>query len=224
MGRLAYIAGLALVLPCLGCGTSWLIVRHPNPVFVPVPDPEIVFNALVDVVDDHFRIEREERVRLVDNTLTVGIIKSWPELSSTLAEPWRSDTVSFYDKLESTFQSYRRRSEVMISPVQGGFNVQVTVFKELEDMPKPLGANTGSGYLRNETSQRHVKMAVGQQPTVSGWIPKGRDSNLEQKMINQLFVRLGLEPPWWLRGPRLYPATPPQPVLPPVQELPPPAM
>lgn len=181
------------------------MVRHANPVFVPVPDPEIVFNALVDVVDDHFRIEREERVRVVDNTLTVGFIKTWPEMSGTLGEPWRSDTVTFYDKLESTFQTYRRRAEVFILPIEGGFNVQVNVFKELEDVAKPMNATAGSGTLRNETSQAHVPMTVTQQPTVSGWIPQGRDPNLEQKMISQLFVRLGIEPPWWLRGPRLYP-------------------
>lgn len=184
--------------------------HHPNPVFVPVADPEVVYNALVDVVDDHFRIEREERVRMIHNpdntyTLTVGLIRTWPEQSSTLAEPWRSDTVTFYDKLESTFQTLRRKAEIFIVPAQGGFNVQMNVFKELEDVPKPLNATAGSGTLRNETSQRHVQMAIGQQPTVTGWIPQGRDPNLEQKMINQLFVRLGIEPPWWLRGPRLYP-------------------
>lgn len=208
MGRFIHIACLALALPCLGCGTSWLTVRHSNPVFVPVPDPEIVFNALVDVVDDHFRIENEERVRVVDNALTVGVIKTWPEASSTLAEPWRSDTVSFYDKLESTFQTYRRYSVAMIVPAEGGFNVELNVFKELEDVPKPLYATAGSGTLRNETSQRHVKMSVSQQPTVTGWIPQGRDTNLEQKILSQLFVRLGIEPPWWLRGPRWYLAGP----------------
>ena len=184
------------------------MVRHANPVFVPVPDPEVVFNAMVDVVDDHFRIQREERVRLVDNTLTVGVIETWTEMSSTLAEPWRSDTVSFYDKLESTFQAYRRYAKVMVVPAEGGFNVQVNVFKELEDVPKPLYATAGSGTLRNETSQMHVPIVAGQQPTVTGWIPQGRDQNLEQKMMNQLFIRLGLEPPWWLKGPRLYPAMP----------------
>ncbi|HVX10374.1 MAG TPA: hypothetical protein VHC22_04300 [Pirellulales bacterium] len=213
MRRALNIAFIALALPCLGCGTAWLTVQHPNPVFVPVPDAEIVHNALVDVLDDHFRLEHEERVRRIYNsdntvTLTMGEIRTWPEPSSTLAEPWRSDTVSFYDKLESTFQTYRRKAIVYVLPLQGGFNVQVNVFKELEDVPKPLNATAGSGTLRNETSQRHVQMPVGQQPTVTGWIPMGRDANLEQKMINQLFVRLGVEPPWWLRGPRLYPASP----------------
>lgn len=207
------IAVFALAVPCLGCGTPWLAVRHPNPALVPVPDAELIHNALVDVLDDHFRIEREERVRLVRNpdntfTMTMGRIKTWPEQTSTLAEPWRSDAVTFYDKLLATLQSYRKKAVVFIVPVQGGFNVQVNVFKELEDMPKPQGANPGSGFLRNETSQRHVEMAVGQQPTVSGWIPQGRDPNLEQKILNQLFVRLGIEPPWWMRGPRLYPLGP----------------
>ena len=206
--RLLSIASLALVLPCFGCGVPWLMVRHPNPVFVPVPDPEVLHNALVDVVDDHFRIEREERVRVVDNTLTMGVIVSWFEMSSTIAEPWRSDTVSFYDKLESTFQTYRRKAEVYMVPTQGGFNVEIRVFKDLEDVPKPQNATAGSAMLRNEVSQINVRIPVTQQVTVTGWIPQGRDPNLEQKMISQLFVRLGLEPPWWLRGPRLYPATP----------------
>lgn len=208
VGRLLHFAWIALVLPCLGCGAPWLMVRYPNPVFVPIADPEVLHNALVDVVDDHFRIEIEDRVRIVDNTLTVGVIKTFKEMSSTIAEPWRSDTVSFYDKLESTFQTYRRYAQVMMVPVEGGFNVELNVFKELEDVPKPLNAPAGSAILRNETSQTHVKMAVIQQPTVTGWIPMGRDPNLEQKILNQLFVRLGLQQPWWLRGPRLYPGTP----------------
>ncbi|HEV3340974.1 MAG TPA: hypothetical protein VG125_11475 [Pirellulales bacterium] len=184
------------------------MVRQPNPVFIPIGDPEVLHNALVDVVDDHFRIESEQRVRVVDNTLTVGVIKTFREMSSTIAEPWRSDTVSFYDKLESTLQTYRRHAEVLMVPAEGGFNVELHVFKELEDVAKPLYAPAGSGTLRNETSQTHVKMAVPQQATVTGWIPQGRDMNLEQKMINQLFVRLGVQQPWWLRGPRLYPTTP----------------
>ncbi|HWB08819.1 MAG TPA: hypothetical protein VG826_06335 [Pirellulales bacterium] len=208
MGRLVHFAWIALVLPCLGCGTPWLTVRYPNPVFVPIANPEVLHNALVDVVDDHFRVESEERVRMVDNTLTVGVITTFKEMSSTIAEPWRSDTVSLYDKLESTLQTYRRYARVMIVPVEGGFNVELSVFKDLEDVAKPLYATAGSGTLRNETSQTHVKIAVSQQPTVTGWIPQGRDPNLEQKMINQLFVRLGIQQPWWLRGPRLYPATP----------------
>lgn len=204
MPRIAWIACLAWLVPCAGCGTPWLSVRQQNPIFVPVGDPEFVWSALVDVTDDHFRIEREERVKVVNNLLTIGRIETYWEPSSTLAEPWRSDTVSLYDKLESTLQSYRRRADIVVVPVEGGYNVQLQVFKDLEDVPKPLYATAGAAYLRNETTQRHVKMAIGQQPTVSGWIPKGRDTNLEQKMINQLLVRLGVRPPWWLRGPLPY--------------------
>ena len=196
------------MLPCLGCGTPWLTVRYPNPVFVPIADPEVLHNALVDVLDDHFRVEIEERVRVVDGMLTVGRIKTFKEMSSTIAEPWRSDTVSLYDKLESTFQTYRRYAEVLMVPAEGGFNVDLHVFKELEDVPKPLNAPAGSAMLQNETSQMNVKVVPTQQATVTGWIPQGRDLNLEQKMINQLFVRLGMQQPWWLRGPRLYPTSP----------------
>lgn len=201
MPRLVYIGWLALVAPCLGCGAPWLMVRQPNPVFVPVGDPERLWNTLVDVVDDHFHIEREERVRIVDNMLVDGHIKTYPEPSSALLEFWRGDTVTFYDKLESTLQSYRRRADIAVTPVEGGFSVQMVVFKELEDVPKPLSATAGAGTLRHDTSQRHVKMAIGQQPTVTGWIPQGRDPNLEQKMLNKLLMRLGVMSPWTVVAP-----------------------
>lgn len=204
MPRLLRFAWLALLAPCLGCGTPWLMVRQPNPVFVPVGDPEFLWNTLVDVVDDHFQIDREERVRVVDNMLVNGHISTRPEPGSTLLEFWRGDTTTFYDKLESTFQSYRRQAEIEVTPVEGGFSVQMMVFKELEDVPKPLSATAGAGTLRHDTSQRHVKMAIGQQPTVTGWIPQGRDPNLEQKMLNQLLVRLGVQSPWMIRGPLPY--------------------
>lgn len=204
MRRLLWIGWLAWLAPCCGCGAPWLMVRQPNPVFVPIGDPERVWNTLVDVVDDHFHIEREERVRVVDNMLVNGHIKTYPETSSTLIEFWRGDTVSFYDKLESTFQSYRRQADIEVTPVEGGFSVQMTVFKELEDVPKPLYATAGAGTLRHDTSQRHVKMAIGQQPTVTGWIRQGRDPNLEQKMLNKLLVRLGVQSPWMISNPLPY--------------------
>jgi len=37
---------------------------YSNPVFVPAGDPQCFWETLVDVVDDYFRIEREEPVRM----------------------------------------------------------------------------------------------------------------------------------------------------------------
>ena len=36
-----------------------------NPMYVPLSDREFLWNQLVDTIDNYFRIQREERVRLV---------------------------------------------------------------------------------------------------------------------------------------------------------------
>ncbi|HUE72215.1 MAG TPA: hypothetical protein VMP01_15130, partial [Pirellulaceae bacterium] len=45
-----------------------------NPFFVPAMDREFLWNQTVDAVDDYFRIEREDRVRLIGGVLTEGRI------------------------------------------------------------------------------------------------------------------------------------------------------
>src|SRR5688500_14480560 len=70
-----------------------------NPLFLPPLDSEFVWNQLVDVVDDNFRIEREERVRLIGGILTEGRIDTFPTVGSTLLEPWRTDSTPGYEKL-----------------------------------------------------------------------------------------------------------------------------
>ena len=100
-------------------------------------------------------------------------------------------------------------------PVSGGFNVEVNVFKELEDVQRPLFSPASAGTLRYDTSQRHTKSFIGDQPVVSGWIPQGRDTASEQSILNELMARLGLLPPVWRRFPAFYRSSKPQLELPP---------
>ena len=64
----------------------------------------------VDAVDDYFRIEREERVRLIGGVLTEGRIDTFPIIGSTIFEPWRKDSTPGYEKVHATLQSIRRRA------------------------------------------------------------------------------------------------------------------
>ncbi|HUY89746.1 MAG TPA: hypothetical protein VMV10_13515, partial [Pirellulales bacterium] len=142
---------------------------------------------------------------------TNGRIDTHFEISAGWLEPWRTDTVTFYDKLESTLQSMRRKAEVHVTAVQGGFMVEVNVFKELEDVQTPMFAPASAGTLRYDTSQRHTENTITAQPFVSGWIPQGRDAAAEQYLINQLMSRLGILPPMWQRIPAFYrPPAPPE--------------
>ena len=145
---------------------------------------------MIDVVDDYFKIDRELPVRLEGDVLVEGQIESFPRGGSTLLEPWNRDAVNFYEKLEGTLQSIRRRALVRVIPVESGFLVDVTVYKELEDVLRPeVGSASRAPTLRNDDSlRRFVDPVGGTQPSL-GWIPLGRDTALEQKIITDLQSR-----------------------------------
>lgn len=158
-------------------------------------DRDLVWEQLVDVVDDYFKIEREERVRLSGDVLTEGRLDTYPRTGSTLLEPWNTDSVNRYERLESTLQSIRRRALVRVIPAEGGFLVDLSVLKELEDVPHPENASASWMNLRNDNSlRRYADPIAGRQPTL-GWIGIGRDVALEQTMLAQLQSRFGVGPP-----------------------------
>ena len=73
-------------------------------------DHQSLWETVSDVIDDYFKIEREEPVRLIGDTLTEGRLETFPEPSPTILEPWRLDTASREQRIENTLQSIRRRA------------------------------------------------------------------------------------------------------------------
>lgn len=167
---------------------------HSNPVFVPVADQHCAWEQVVDVLDDYFRIEREEPVRMIGNDMTTGVITTVPEVSPTIFEPWRSDTVDEQQRIENTLQTMRRRAVVRVTPVQGGQSVEVQVFKELEDNKRPDQTTAGSATFRYDDTLTRVVDPIGDKPSTLGWIAQGRDTILEQYIINDLLSRTGQTP------------------------------
>ncbi|MBN1396224.1 MAG: hypothetical protein JW959_14470, partial [Pirellulales bacterium] len=113
------------------------VVAYSNPVFLPVADHQGAWETVVDVVDDYFRIEHEEPVRLAGDVLVEGSVTTAAEISPTVFEPWRHDTADSQQRLENTLQTMRRRAVVRVVPAQGGHWVDVAVYKELEDLARP---------------------------------------------------------------------------------------
>jgi len=190
---LAWAVGLLTMAGCAAVPAPF--VYYENPAFLPGGNHDVVWDTLVDVVDDYFRIDREERVKRLPTAdgeiLTVGRIDTFPEVGATYLEPWRGDSASAYERLESTLQTIRRRAEIKLTPQDGGFLLDVAVYKELEDARRPTYATTGSATFRYDNSlQRYTEPVGGQAPNV-GWIPQGRDPALEQRIIGQWFARLG---------------------------------
>ncbi|MCA9248645.1 MAG: hypothetical protein KDA42_16080, partial [Planctomycetales bacterium] len=124
----------------------------PNPLQVPVANHDFAWDQIVDVVDDYFRIEHEQRVRIYEDVLTEGRIDTFPQGGATILEPHRRDSVGSFNRWESTLQTIRRRATLRVIPTGGGYLVDVQVEKELEDLPKPERSTTGSATFRNDGS------------------------------------------------------------------------
>jgi hypothetical protein len=163
-----------------------------NPLFIPPLDRDLVWNQMVDAVDDYFRIEREDRVRLIAGVLTEGRIDTFPTIGSTLFEPWRVDSTQGYEKLHATFQSIRRRATLRLIPTEGGYLFDVVVQKELEDLDKPEHATAGGATLRHDGTIVRQQGPPGRFSVTLGWIPIGRDVTLEQRILADFSARLDL--------------------------------
>jgi hypothetical protein len=149
-----------------------------GPVFIRANDGDFVWERTIDVVHGYlFEIERENRLD--------GVIETRYKTGASLLEPWHPDSVGKANRLESTLQSIRRKAYVSITPVQGGYMVNVEAIKELEDVPRAANSTGAATFLDNNPLQRDLNVVVGQ-ATPSGWIPRGRDPDLERAMLGSL--------------------------------------
>jgi hypothetical protein len=217
--RLAATLLLVVVLGCAGevrLPYQALPVSYDNPALLRIPNHELVWDGVVDVVSEYFRIEREDPVRLLGGTLMEGRIDTFPKPGATLLEPWDHDSANSYERLESTLQSIRRYAVVKVIPAKnGGFWVDVAVFKELESVIQPEHATAGSAVFRNDTGPsnngsgnaaagdmslnstspnatgltRTGKTNQATSGITQGWIPQGRDTAAEQRIIGQILDR-----------------------------------
>jgi hypothetical protein len=147
-----------------------------NPLVVPSADFETVWKKTVEVVDKYFDIASENRLSRT--------IVTQPKIGATMLEPWSPDAVSFGDRLESTLQTMRRFAIVKVEPAaSGGYLVKVEVHKELEDLVKPDRMAAGRAVFNNDFPVNRVREIVGPVPAPVGWIPRGRDPNLEQAIL-----------------------------------------
>jgi hypothetical protein len=164
-------------------------------IHVPVANRDWTWEQIVDTVDDYFRIERERQVQLVGDVMTEGRIDAYPLIGGTIAEPHRRDSVGRYNRWESTFQTIRRRATVRVIPDAAGYIVDVTVEKDLEDLPRPEFSTSAASSFRNDSSLPSAATeAVSHTQLAGRWIHIGRDPALEQAILADLQSRLTVQP------------------------------
>lgn len=157
---------------------------------VPLLDRWLVMDQISDEIDDYFKIYREERIRVLDGVMSEGWIETHPMIGGTLLEPWKLDSTPGFERIHSTLQTTRRFAKVRVIPTGSSYQVDVKVFKELEDLPQPVGASIAGPLLRHDNAldvDRNVPWITGRQ---KGWIPLGRDISLEQRILRNIHERL----------------------------------
>jgi hypothetical protein len=153
-----------------------------NPVFVPQGPMSYrkVYEHALDVLAD-FGFE------IAEHNFWEGRIETMPRIAPGYLLFMKPGNADSYQRLLATFQTYRHRATVLIQPSQmGGCFITVTVYKELEDLPKPVRSTAGGAIFRTDNNIDRQYIVVD--PTIfeASWIPKGRDPDVEQQLLQKL--------------------------------------
>jgi len=152
-----------------------------NPLFIPQGPGSYnsVFERVIDVVAGYFEI--------ADYNRYAGSIETFPRIAPGLEQPWKAGSPDFDQRLYATLQTVRHRATVLIQPAQnGGFFVQVTVFKELEDLGRPIRATAGAAIFRTDPTVQRQNEVIDPTRLENNWIPIGRDVLLEQVILQRI--------------------------------------
>lgn len=153
-----------------------------NPVFLPVDGPQgygIVFESTLDVVDDYFEIAYSNRYD--------GRIETFPRTAPGVGQPWKLGSPDIHERWLATLQSIRHRATVLIQAANdGGFFVDVKVYKELEDLAQPSSVVGNPAVFRSDPTVARQYAVVDSTTPSGNWIPLGRDIAMEQEILSKI--------------------------------------
>ncbi len=155
-----------------------------NPMYVPLGPTfdayRKVFNCALSTLSD-FGFE------ILESNQFEGRIETLPRVAPGVGRFLSPGSPGLYSRLLETVQTYRHRAQVLIQPAKnGGYWIKVTVFKELEDLPKPVRATLGSANFRVDNNVERQFEVID--PTVfeANWIPRGQDVPVEQVLLARM--------------------------------------
>lgn len=194
------IGALVALLSIAGCH-RWhkaIGINRPSAIEVPVAnptnigevDPDFLWRMVIDTLDDHFRIDSEQPVRKDAQNWMEGRVTTYPEISGTLFEPWRRDTARGFERIQSTFQTIRRKATVRVIPEPTGYQLSVEVMKEQEDVDQSQFATAGASAQRHDGTIVRNENLIRQMPLTLGWYEIGRDLDLERRIMEGILGRI----------------------------------
>lgn len=162
----------------------------PNPLELPPAKDDFVWSQVIDAVDDYFRIVREQPVQNSDGIILDGRVETSYRIGASLFEPWRKDSTSGFERLQSTLQSIRRRAIVTVRPRGAAYTIEVIVQKDLEDTDRSQYSTESTAAQRHDGTIVRREDGFDDSPQTLGWIPLGRDASLEQVILRDIFGRI----------------------------------
>jgi hypothetical protein len=190
-----FLSALALVW-ALGCQSAGPVLdpaplqfseappEDQNPVYLPLGPMSYgqVFETVLQILNDYgFEIANGDTNRYD------GRVETLPRISPGLLLLLKPGSPTAYDRLLSTFQTYRHRVSVVIMPAQqGGYFVEVIARKELEDVPRPIRSTVGAAIFRTDNSVDRQYEVIDATFFEPNWIFRCRDMPLEQELIRRL--------------------------------------
>lgn len=159
-------------------------LSHGNPLFLPVGPQSyaLVFEGSLDVLDEIFDIAYANRYD--------GRIETYPRIAPGFFQPWQAGSTSGYERIMATFQSIRHRAVLAINAAEdGGFFVDLKVYKELEDLASPSRTTGAAAAFRNSSTVDREYEILDPNVYDQNWIPLGRDIEMEQLLLGRLSRR-----------------------------------
>jgi hypothetical protein len=156
-----------------------------NPGFIHLsqsPDAyRYLFSRCLDVVGDTFDIDSARTSRYG------GIINTFPRIAPGLEQPWKPGSPDVYQRLLAFCQTIRHRCVVEITTGQnGGYFVDVKVFRELEDLQTPARSTAGEATVVSHSTIERQPVVIAPDQYETNWIPTGRDIALEQAILERI--------------------------------------
>ena len=151
-----------------------------------LPTPEgynLVYDKTLDALDDYFDIKPGSRYS--------GQIETLPRIAGGYEQPWKPGSPDPHERWLATLQTIRHYAIVRIwAGERGGFRVYVEVYKELEDISRPVQASGGPALFREaSTVDRRAEVVEAVAAPNRLWIPAGRDPAFEQAILRKIQLK-----------------------------------
>jgi hypothetical protein len=186
----------AMLMFGIGCASAPLIdipdlmpgekvtILEQNPFYVPLgPQKEAyakVFESILQMLGDYgFEILEADRIS--------GRVETVPRIAPGVGLFLKPGSPALDERILATLQTYRHRISVRIDTADnGGYFIEVIARKELQDLPRPIKQTAGAAIFRTYNTVERQFEVIDATYFESGWIYKGRDPALEQKLIRSL--------------------------------------